>query len=179
VKDHRLTYLDYEGEVSGKRGSVTAWDTGTYEAMEWTDTRIRLALAGRKLKARLVLERSPTASKAESPAWTIADATAEIRKHATALLREASPESAPTAELARIHETLLGEERKIMALVDRYARGEEIDWALASVDLELGRKIESERARWRHPWLDAARLHAQRLEKLAGLLGQQRPVRNP
>jgi DNA polymerase Ligase (LigD) len=28
--DHRIIYLDYEGPVSGGRGSVTRWDTGTY-----------------------------------------------------------------------------------------------------------------------------------------------------
>lgn len=28
---HRLAYLDYEGPVSGVRGSVSRWDAGTYE----------------------------------------------------------------------------------------------------------------------------------------------------
>ncbi len=28
--DHRLVYLDYEGPISGGRGSVTRWDAGTY-----------------------------------------------------------------------------------------------------------------------------------------------------
>ncbi|HKI33113.1 MAG TPA: hypothetical protein VKA46_14775, partial [Gemmataceae bacterium] len=27
--DHRRTYLDYEGPVSGGRGTVTRWDAGT------------------------------------------------------------------------------------------------------------------------------------------------------
>lgn len=29
--DHRTIYLDYEGPVSGGRGSVTRWDYGVYE----------------------------------------------------------------------------------------------------------------------------------------------------
>ena len=29
--DHRLFYLDYEGPLSDGRGSVTRWDTGTFE----------------------------------------------------------------------------------------------------------------------------------------------------
>lgn len=38
--DHRLLYLDYEGPISGARGTVTRWDAGTYEgkpdaAGEW------------------------------------------------------------------------------------------------------------------------------------------------
>ena len=28
--DHRLLYLDYEGEVSGGRGTVKRWDAGTF-----------------------------------------------------------------------------------------------------------------------------------------------------
>jgi hypothetical protein len=31
LADHRLAYLDFEGEVSGGRGWVTRWDRGTYE----------------------------------------------------------------------------------------------------------------------------------------------------
>jgi len=29
--DHRLMYLDYEGPISGDRGSVVRWDAGSYE----------------------------------------------------------------------------------------------------------------------------------------------------
>jgi DNA polymerase Ligase (LigD) len=31
LADHRLAYLDYEGPVSGGRGSVKRWDAGHYE----------------------------------------------------------------------------------------------------------------------------------------------------
>ena len=32
--DHRIEYLDYEGPVSGNRGTVKRWDAGTYDAMD-------------------------------------------------------------------------------------------------------------------------------------------------
>jgi hypothetical protein len=31
--DHRLMYLDYEGPVSGHRGSVARWDAGLYQVI--------------------------------------------------------------------------------------------------------------------------------------------------
>ncbi|HEV2948633.1 MAG TPA: DNA polymerase ligase N-terminal domain-containing protein [Gemmataceae bacterium] len=31
--DHRLMYLDYEGPVSGHRGSVVRWDAGLYQVI--------------------------------------------------------------------------------------------------------------------------------------------------
>ncbi len=31
LPDHRLEYLEYEGPVSGGRGSVRCWDRGVYE----------------------------------------------------------------------------------------------------------------------------------------------------
>ena len=34
LPDHRLAYLDYEGEVSLGRGAVTRWDRGDYEVID-------------------------------------------------------------------------------------------------------------------------------------------------
>lgn len=31
--DHRIAYLDYEGPVSGNRGTVRRWDTGTFDEL--------------------------------------------------------------------------------------------------------------------------------------------------
>ena len=31
LADHRLDYLEYEGPISGDRGSVSRWDAGAYE----------------------------------------------------------------------------------------------------------------------------------------------------
>jgi hypothetical protein len=46
---HRLLYLDYEGEISGGRGTVKRLDEGTCEALEWGDDRVRLAIKGGQL----------------------------------------------------------------------------------------------------------------------------------
>ncbi len=46
---HRRVYLEYEGEVSGGRGTVTRWDEGTCEVLEWTDDRVRLDVRGVQL----------------------------------------------------------------------------------------------------------------------------------
>lgn len=55
LADHRLAYLDYEGPVSGNRGTVTRWDAGTYEGREEADGWA-LHLEGGRLRgaARLV-----------------------------------------------------------------------------------------------------------------------------
>ena len=34
LPDHRLLYLDYEGPVSGDRGTVYQWDSGTCESLD-------------------------------------------------------------------------------------------------------------------------------------------------
>ena len=40
IGDHRLLYLDYEGPVSGNRGTVKCWDAGTFEWIADTAERI-------------------------------------------------------------------------------------------------------------------------------------------
>src|SRR5262245_21080672 len=40
--DHRPFYLDYEGPVSGGRGTVTRWDAGTYVCHSTEFLRVRL-----------------------------------------------------------------------------------------------------------------------------------------
>ena len=49
IADHRLMYLDYEGPVSGDRGMVTQWDTGTFEWLVDGDDLVEVRLTGRKL----------------------------------------------------------------------------------------------------------------------------------
>jgi hypothetical protein len=59
LPDHRLAYLDYEGPISGDRGSVTRWDRGTYEVECQSDTELIVQLKGEKLvgKAKLMQNR--------------------------------------------------------------------------------------------------------------------------
>jgi hypothetical protein len=50
--DHRIIYLDYEGPVSGGRGSVTRWDTGTYSgSLEETD--LEVTVQGSRLRGAI------------------------------------------------------------------------------------------------------------------------------
>ena len=56
--DHRLVYLEYEGPVSGGRGSVTRWDGGTFTAGEETAKRLVLRLEGERLRGTAVLVRA-------------------------------------------------------------------------------------------------------------------------
>jgi hypothetical protein len=58
LPNHRLAYLDYEGPVSGGRGTVERWDAGTYETVESTDDRDVVRLAGGKLNGLATLERT-------------------------------------------------------------------------------------------------------------------------
>src|SRR5262249_18973616 len=57
LPDHRLAYLDYEGPVSGNRGSVRRFDRGEYALVEETPHRIEVRLNGAMLKGRAVIER--------------------------------------------------------------------------------------------------------------------------
>lgn len=55
--DHRAAYLDYEGPVSGGRGSVTRWDHGTYELAHRSDDEVTLVFTGRRLVGPATLRR--------------------------------------------------------------------------------------------------------------------------
>ncbi len=59
LPDHRLEYLRYEGPVSDGRGEVRRWDEGTYRALQWTDGRLQVDLAGEKLRGWLRLDCAP------------------------------------------------------------------------------------------------------------------------
>ncbi len=55
--DHRLGYLDYEGPISGDRGSVTRWDSGVYQLVEQSMIAWVIDLQGKKLGGRVTLHR--------------------------------------------------------------------------------------------------------------------------
>jgi hypothetical protein len=60
--DHRLFYLDYEGPVSGGRGSVKRFETGDFELDYQSEDRLAICLRGHRLRCRAVLERREGAS---------------------------------------------------------------------------------------------------------------------
>jgi hypothetical protein len=55
---HRLLYLDYEGPLSGDRGSVRRWDAGTFEWVVDGSDRAEVELHGGKLTGRAQWDRS-------------------------------------------------------------------------------------------------------------------------
>ena len=59
LPDHRLEYLDYEGPVSGGRGSVVRWDGGIYETQAEDSGQWVVQLRGQRLIGRVSLRRMP------------------------------------------------------------------------------------------------------------------------
>ncbi len=55
LPDHRLAYLDYEGPVSGDRGSVTRWDCGTYTIERESDEEWLVELEGEQVRGLAIL----------------------------------------------------------------------------------------------------------------------------
>ncbi len=69
IADHRLMYLDYEGPVSGDRGTVTQWDAGTFEWLTNGDDLVEVRLTGQTLSGVARLQR-------DDSCWTLRLATA-------------------------------------------------------------------------------------------------------
>jgi hypothetical protein len=57
--DHRIAYLDYEGPVSGNRGTVLRWDRGEYAVLCQSETEWIVTLRGEKFAGRATLRRLP------------------------------------------------------------------------------------------------------------------------
>jgi hypothetical protein len=56
LDDHRVAYLDFEGPLSGERGSVGRVDAGEFRWIERTDQRMVVSFAGRQFHATLVAQ---------------------------------------------------------------------------------------------------------------------------
>ena len=57
--DHRVMYLDYEGPISGGRGSVTRWDSGTFELLIEEENRRVIRVQGKRLQGHVELANHP------------------------------------------------------------------------------------------------------------------------
>jgi len=57
LPDHRIEYLDYEGPVSGDRGSVRCCDRGMFELVEADQESLTAVLAGALLRGTIRLHR--------------------------------------------------------------------------------------------------------------------------
>jgi hypothetical protein len=56
--DHRLAYLEYEGPLSGNRGQVTRWDSGTYAWLGREEDRVTVSLSGDRVRGRAFLQKA-------------------------------------------------------------------------------------------------------------------------
>ena len=55
LPDHRLIYLDYEGPVSGSRGTVSQIDRGEYHILSESHTSLKIRLRGRQIQGTAIL----------------------------------------------------------------------------------------------------------------------------
>lgn len=55
LPDHRLAYLDYEGPVSGDRGTVTRLDSGEYVSQKESPNQWVLEITGRIIHGQVTL----------------------------------------------------------------------------------------------------------------------------
>ena len=62
IADHRLLYLDYEGDVSRERGRVVRWDHGQAEWLSDGESLVRMRLTGNRLIGELMLDRETSQS---------------------------------------------------------------------------------------------------------------------
>ena len=65
LPDHRRTYLDYEGEVSGGRGHVVRWDAGEFEWLTDQPDFLSITIRGNRVRGWVRL------TKSESDSWTL------------------------------------------------------------------------------------------------------------
>jgi hypothetical protein len=57
LADHRLAYLEYEGQIAGDRGRVSRIATGEYETIYAANKTLVVQLRGEQLAGRLTLSR--------------------------------------------------------------------------------------------------------------------------
>ncbi len=58
TEDHPLEYVDFHGEIPKGQygaGTMTIWDSGTYDVLKWEPRKIEVALHGERLDARYAL----------------------------------------------------------------------------------------------------------------------------
>jgi hypothetical protein len=60
LADHRIDYLDYEGDIGEDRGRVQRVEEGVFELLDQTDERWTIRLAGNTLQGEFLLCRTHT-----------------------------------------------------------------------------------------------------------------------
>jgi hypothetical protein len=67
IGEHRRAYLEYEGPISGDRGSVTRHDQGFCRIVSWTGDACDLEFRGQRLNGRFRLQRET----ADTQSWRL------------------------------------------------------------------------------------------------------------
>ena len=63
--DHRLRYLDFEGDIGGSRGSVARVESGTFDMIARMPESFHIALRGARLRGNFRLVQS------DEDVWTL------------------------------------------------------------------------------------------------------------
>lgn len=63
---HRRAYLDYEGPISGNRGTVTRWDSGCFEWRRCAEGEVMVRVQGDRVSGLLRLTR-----KSGNSSWSL------------------------------------------------------------------------------------------------------------
>jgi bifunctional non-homologous end joining protein LigD len=66
VEDHPLEYRTFEGDIPKGEygaGTVSIWDSGTYDTKHWDDEKIEVTLHGKRLRGAYVLVKFKRAGK--------------------------------------------------------------------------------------------------------------------
>lgn len=71
LPDHRPIYLEFEGEVSGNRGTVRRIDAGLYTTLSWKDGRVRVRLAGCQLVGDVEICQAPGLESEGGVSWIL------------------------------------------------------------------------------------------------------------
>jgi hypothetical protein len=69
LPDHRKVYLDYEGPVSGNRGSVVRIDRGEFEFVESPDDSLEARLMGPRLRGTARLQKKTSNGSPDESMW--------------------------------------------------------------------------------------------------------------
>ncbi len=84
VEDHPLDYIDFAGEIPKGNygaGSVSIWDSGTYDVHKWSDREVMVTLHGKRLhlvrSRQHRMRRGDSSSSgtafAASPTWRVGE----------------------------------------------------------------------------------------------------------
>ncbi len=70
LDDHRRLYLEYEGPISGARGTVKRVAQGRYDVLHWAPDRVVVRLSGVQLVGDVELRRFSSSEGAPPFSWS-------------------------------------------------------------------------------------------------------------